>query len=116
MALLQDIKFNLKSSKKIMGEIVDIDRKKAEVVAQLVPLINDFYETWHTESNLERRLYKLFSQPPKNKTNEEIEIDYVRDIKDLEREQEDLKKIKRLIKVLESYDDELRAKLNSLNS
>ena len=49
----------LKRSKKIMEDILEIDRQKGEIVAQLVPLIKEFYETWHSREVNEKRLYKL---------------------------------------------------------
>ncbi|UCD03958.1 MAG: hypothetical protein JSW73_05485 [Candidatus Woesearchaeota archaeon] len=109
-------KLDLMRHKKIMEDILEIDRQKAEIVAQLVPLIKDFYETWHSREANEKRLYKLFSKPQKNETVKEEELAYRRDLEDLEKEKEDLRQIKRLIRILESYDEDLIRELNLLNS
>jgi hypothetical protein len=109
-------KLDLMRYKKIMEDVLEIDRQKAEIVAQLVPLIKDFYETWHSREANEKRLYKLFSQPQKNETIKEEETAYSRDLEDLEKESEDLREIKRLIRILESYDNDLARELNQLNS
>lgn len=102
--------------KKIMEDLLEIDRQKAEIVAQLVPLIKDFYETWHSRDANEKRLYRLFSQPQNDETIRKEELAYSRDLENLEEEREDLLKIKKLIKLLESYDEDLIRELNQLNS
>ena len=51
-----------------------------------------------------------------NEIIKEEELAYSRDLEDLEKERDDLLKIKRLIKLLESYDEDLIRELNQLNS
>lgn len=116
MRLLSSNEEKKKEAKKIMDEVVAIDRKKSEIVAKLIPLMKDFYEEWHTESVLEKRLYELFSKPQKNKIIEEEEVIYSRDTKDLEKEVKDLKEIKILINHIEELNNRLNRKLSLLNS